>query len=358
MNDADRRLVALATAQRQVFTRAQARELGLGDTDLLRRVASGRFVVHGPHTLHFAGAALDWRGQLLGRPSRSGARCGGVGPVIGRAPRAGRLPGGSARIPGHRGPRGTGLRSDPSDRPGPWVRSTWSASATCGSPRAHGRSSSSPAGSSERELGNAVDSACRLGLTAPAALQQRLDRLGRRGRTGVGALRRVMESAGVQSWLERQFLRLVIEAGLPRPMTQRVYRRGGVHIARVDFDFEPWPVIGEVGGRRGYMSADERRRQEHRRNELQLSASSSTSSRRRTCARPRRTWSRHCSRPFTLRPDLHSRKWSRQIALGAMSGDQFGGVPPGRAPKAPATRSGRRARPWRRPRRRGVCGPG
>ena len=38
----------------------------------------------------------------------------------------------------------------------------------------------------------------------------------------------------------------------------------------MDFDFEPWPVLVEVGGRRGYLSADERRRQEHRRNELQL----------------------------------------------------------------------------------------
>jgi hypothetical protein len=79
-----------------------------------------------------------------------------------------------------------------------------------------------------------------------------------------------MESAGVQSWLERQFLRLVEQAGLPRPTLQRVYRSDRRHIARVDFDFEPWPVLVEVGGRRGYLSADERRRQEHRRNELQL----------------------------------------------------------------------------------------
>jgi hypothetical protein len=51
---------------------------------------------------------------------------------------------------------------------------------------------------------------------------------------------------------------------------QRTYRQDGRHIARVDFDFEPSPVVVEVGGRRGYLSADERRRQEHRRNELQL----------------------------------------------------------------------------------------
>lgn len=44
----------------------------------------------------------------------------------------------------------------------------------------------------------------------------------------------------------------------------------GKHVARVDFDFEPSSVVVEVGGRRGYMSNDERRRQERRRNELQL----------------------------------------------------------------------------------------
>ncbi len=49
-----------------------------------------------------------------------------------------------------------------------------------------------------------------------------------------------------------------------------MYRRDGVHVARVDFDFAPLPIVVEVGGRRGYLSADERRRQEHRRNELQL----------------------------------------------------------------------------------------
>ena len=79
-----------------------------------------------------------------------------------------------------------------------------------------------------------------------------------------------MESAGVQSWLERQFLALIRRAGLPVPMVQRIYRRDRRHIARVDFDFDPAPVIVEVGGRRGYLSADDRRRQEHRRSELQL----------------------------------------------------------------------------------------
>jgi hypothetical protein len=123
---------------------------------------------------------------------------------------------------------------------------------------------------SERELGNAIDSACRLGLTAPGFLRRRLEQIGRRGRDGVTAFDRVMESAGVQSWLERELLALLAGTGLPSPAVQRTYRKDGRHIARVDFDFDPSPVIVEVGGRRGYMSAEERRRQERRRNQLQL----------------------------------------------------------------------------------------
>jgi len=121
-----------------------------------------------------------------------------------------------------------------------------------------------------RELGNAMDSAIRKGLTAPVVLRTRLRRLGRRGRAGVTLFDDMMDSDGVQSWLERQFLKLIREAGLPQPATQRIYRDDGKHVARVDFDFEPAPIVAEVGGKRGYMSAVDRRCQEHRRNELQL----------------------------------------------------------------------------------------
>lgn len=123
---------------------------------------------------------------------------------------------------------------------------------------------------SEREIGNALDSATRLQLTAPSVVRRRLIELGRKGRAGVADFDRVMESAGVQSWLERRFLELLRSAGVPRVTTQCTYRRNGTHIARVDFDFAPIPLVVEVGGRRGYLSFDERRRQERRRNELQL----------------------------------------------------------------------------------------
>jgi hypothetical protein len=35
---------------------------------------------------------------------------------------------------------------------------------------------------------------------------------------------------------------------------QRTYRREGIHVARVDFDFTPLPIVVEVGGRRGYFT--------------------------------------------------------------------------------------------------------
>jgi len=54
------------------------------------------------------------------------------------------------------------------------------------------------------------------------------------------------------------------------PHVQRVYRADGRHVARVDFDFAPLPVVVEVGGRKGYLTTQERQRQERRRTQLQL----------------------------------------------------------------------------------------
>lgn len=269
MKDADRRLVAVAATQRQVFTRQQARVAGLTDSDVHRRVASGFLVAHGPHTLHFGGATLDWRGRLQASlldlgvgavvSGRSAAALHGLdgfaeGPVELLVPRGARnrlalgTVASSRTLGSHDVTTVDGLRAT---------------SATRTILELVGRVS-------DRELGNAIDSACRLSLTTPDVLRRRLIQIGRRGRAGVVAFERVMEVGGVQSWLERQFLHLIEGTDLPRPSTQRRYRSGGRLIARVDFDFDPLPVIVEVGGRRGYMSAAERQHQERRRNELQL----------------------------------------------------------------------------------------
>ena len=110
----------------------------------------------------------------------------------------------------------------------------------------------------------------RLRLDHAEYLLRRLTRPGTTASPGSRLLDELLVDAGVESWLERRFLALLRSAGLPRPALQRVYRRDGRHVARVDFDFAPWPVVVEVGGQKGYLTTRERQRQERRRNELHL----------------------------------------------------------------------------------------
>ena len=114
----------------------------------------------------------------------------------------------------------------------------------------------------------AIDSAVRLGLSAPIVLERRLIELRGSGRWGVRRLDHLLVDTGGESMLERRFLSLMREAGLPRPTTQAVQRRDGRHVARVDFLFDPFAVIVEVTGRRGHSLPAERGRDAQRRNEL------------------------------------------------------------------------------------------
>ena len=79
----------------------------------------------------------------------------------------------------------------------------------------------------------------------------------------------VLVDAGVESWLERKFLELLREAGLPRPQCQVIFRDGSRTVARVDFLFAGTNVVVEVSGRRGHVTDAERQKDARRRNELQ-----------------------------------------------------------------------------------------
>ena len=122
---------------------------------------------------------------------------------------------------------------------------------------------------SATQLGNALDSAARLGLATPNYVSRRLDAIGAPGRAGVQRLREVMLDAGGHSFLERRFLGLMREAQLPRPRAQVIHRTNGQTIARVDFEWTEHQVIAEVNGRRGHASDRERTKDARRRNELQ-----------------------------------------------------------------------------------------
>ncbi|MFK8024781.1 MAG: type IV toxin-antitoxin system AbiEi family antitoxin domain-containing protein [Ilumatobacter sp.] len=116
----------------------------------------------------------------------------------------------------------------------------------------------------------AFDSAVRSGASHPQVLAERLTTLRGSGRWGCRLIDRILPDSGVESPLERRFLRLVVGAGLPRPIMQAVQRDlDGRHVARVDFFYEHQRLAVEVTGRRGHVSDRERSRDAQRRNELQ-----------------------------------------------------------------------------------------
>jgi hypothetical protein len=116
----------------------------------------------------------------------------------------------------------------------------------------------------------AIDSAVREGLSAPVVLARRLAELRGPGRWGCRLVDELVIDAGGTTMLERRFLTLVREAGLPRPVTQRPYRDESTArtIARVDFVYEEFCIVIEVSGKKGHSSSSERARDAHRRGEL------------------------------------------------------------------------------------------
>jgi very-short-patch-repair endonuclease len=115
----------------------------------------------------------------------------------------------------------------------------------------------------------AIDSAVRSHASAPIVLANRLAELRGPGRWGARRLDELLVDSGGHTFLERRFLQLMRTAGLPRPRTQVVHRRGGRTFARVDFIFDEHSIVVEVSGRKGHASDAERAKDAQRRNEIQ-----------------------------------------------------------------------------------------
>jgi very-short-patch-repair endonuclease len=121
----------------------------------------------------------------------------------------------------------------------------------------------------------ALDGALRDGLTTEDFLHRRIAALRTQGRYGIPRLLAVLEgneiTRGGQSWLEREFLRLLAGAGLPRPDTQVHLGHRGDRLIRVDFHFPGTPLVVETLGYRWHRTGAQMRIDAERLNRLQLS---------------------------------------------------------------------------------------
>jgi uncharacterized protein DUF559 len=104
----------------------------------------------------------------------------------------------------------------------------------------------------------ALDGALRDGLLSEDFLHRRINALRGKGRHGIPTLLSVIDGVeitrGAHSWLEREVLRLLDVAGVPRPTPQQVLGRRGDRLIRVDFRFPGTPVVVEALGYRWHRT--------------------------------------------------------------------------------------------------------
>lgn len=107
-------------------------------------------------------------------------------------------------------------------------------------------------------LRSALEGLLRDGLTSIDHLHRRLNDLRAPGRYGIPGLLQILEAheleGETQSWLEREYLRILRDAGVPTPASQVVLGKRRDALIRVDFSFRGTPVVVEVLGYRWHRT--------------------------------------------------------------------------------------------------------
>ena len=268
----DRQIVALAAGQMGLVARRQANAAGITDAQLRSRAQRGTLLQIGPHTFRLPGAPAsaftDLRGLLLdlgGEAYASGRTAAALHGFDGfelRAPFDVTIPRGrDMRRIGHR--VHTTTRLDRIDRVTVRGISTLSAARTVIDLARR---------ESLETLTVAVDSGLRDGRFNESLLHRRILALRSTGRFGIPNLLAAIEGVevvrGGHSYLERRFLEIVDQAGLPLPGTQQVLSRAGDRLVRVDFRFPRTRVVVEVLGYRYHRSKEQMSRDAARTNAL------------------------------------------------------------------------------------------
>jgi len=271
---ADRDIVDIAGEQYGAFSRDQAHGIGLTDDRLRHRVRQGWLHQIGPNAFRLPGTDTTPRARLAGLMIDVGAPCWAFGPT---AASFHRFDGFELAPPFHLVvPRGRQVRrvgvsihtsqylppDDCTEIDG--IRVLRPARTLIDLARIVDRA----------VLTRAYDAALRDRLVNEDALIHRLlGLLGRSGqRLGAEELLAVINGSegerGAHSFLERRFLQLLHEQGLPKPETQRVTGRSGHRLIRVDFRFPGTNVIVEVLGYRYHRSREQMAIDAQRMNQL------------------------------------------------------------------------------------------
>ena len=274
MTRADRRIAATATGQLGSFTRQQAHAAGLTDRQLRGRVQSGFLDQVGPNTFRSPTVRHSAQAALVALLLDIGEPCWASGPT---AAALHGFDGFTLRPPFHV----TILRGRDVTRVGHRVHTTIDLPLI---DRAH--VDGIPVTSGARtlielarttdaaRLTAALDSGLRDGHFSEDLLHRRIAALRTKGRYGTPKLLEVIEGGeltrGAQSWLEREFLRLVAGAGLPRPECQQVLARAGSRLVRVDCRFPGTNIVVELLGYRFHRTKAQLARDAERLNALIL----------------------------------------------------------------------------------------
>lgn len=270
--DPDRRLAELAQANAGAFARADAHAAGLSDDQLRARVRAGRLVQTGPHGFRFPGLAIGPQIELIdlmtdiGAPvwacGRTAAALHGFAGVTLRRPY-------HLLVPRERSINRWNVRVHRSDST-PLIDQAKAGLIAVTSPARTLIDLAREATSTE--LATWIDGALDGGLISEDLLHRRIVALRSRGRYGLPKLHAVLAgrevARGGESWLEREYLRLLAGAGLPRPHTQAVLASAGDRLVRVDCRFPGTPVVVELLGYQWHRSRAQMTRDAQRLNAL------------------------------------------------------------------------------------------
>lgn len=272
MTKPNQRLVALASGQLGLFSREQANAIGITDRQLRSRVSSGTLIITGPHSFRVAGSPITAESELfalmldIGEPVfAAGATAAALhgfdgfeltGPFDLVVPRERNV-----RRLGHRVHSTSHLDLIDRARVGRF-RCTSPARTLIDLARTHDHD----------QLMVGFDSGLRDGQFSEGLVHRRIVALRSAGRFGIPKLLEAIEDheigRGAHSFLERRFLALINEAGLPVPATQEVLTRAVDRLVRVDFSFPATNIVVETLGYRYHRTNTQITRDAERMNAL------------------------------------------------------------------------------------------